>query len=93
MGSSLLTLVGPTITSLPPPPPSLRLKHMSISSNPALVGNNLLPAVVGLPKTLVYKCWGLGDERKNSSIILRRFRILVFVGSLMDRTDRISISR
>ena len=36
----------------PPPPPSLRLKHMSISSNPALVGKDLLPAVVGLPKTL-----------------------------------------
>ena len=35
-----------------PPPPSLRLKHMSISSNPALVGKDLLPAVVGLPKTL-----------------------------------------
>ena len=35
-----------------PPPPSLRLNHMSISSNPALVGKDLLPAVVGLPKTL-----------------------------------------
>ena len=40
------------------PPPSLRLKHMSISSNPALV--DLLPAVVGLPKTL----GGLGTREK-----------------------------
>ena len=49
----------------PPPPPSLRLKHMSISSNPALVGKDLLPAVVGLPKTLVYRCWGAwGREKK-----------------------------
>ena len=51
---------------LPPsPPPRLRLKHTSISSNPALVGKNLLLAVVGLPKTLVYRCWGAwGREKK-----------------------------
>ena len=58
--------VHPPDTCWPPitAPPSLRLKHLSISSNPALVGKDLLPAVVGLPKTLVYRCWGAWGREK-----------------------------
>ena len=62
-----------------------------------------LKSGTGRERSTPCRCWiaqdvgiemlgGLGT-RENSSIILRRFPILVSVGSSMNRTDRISIPR
>ena len=140
MECTLLTLVVPPLLR-----PSLRWKLPGRSSSPALGGNYLLPAVVGLHRANIEdpsgtrdltgcegnrlessaldprRSWsdrilsippfirrvrderwprrrlqgaagGLGGER-NSSILLRRFTILVSVGFAMNRTDRIRIAR
>ena len=89
MESTLLTLVGPPIT--PPPQPTSEAYEHKLKSG------------TGRERSTPCHCWiaqdvgiemlgGLGT-RENSSIILRRFPILVFVGSSMNRIDRISISR
>ena len=64
MESSFLTLVGPTITSPPPPQPTSEAYEHKLKSGTGRE-KKLLPAVVGLPKTLVYRCWGAwGREKK-----------------------------